>query len=141
MSVTSTPLRTQTMKAIKVGGGVIRWVPDNRQQRTSAVQPVQAAPTSLMRNEMGATLREIRQASRRTLRDVATNARVSLGYLSEVERGKKEISSEILSSVCNAMNISLAKVLQAAAARIELAEGLDIPDTVPESFTQVPELV
>lgn len=55
--------------------------------------------------------------------------------------GKKEISSEILSSVCSAMNISLAKVLQAVAARIELAEGLDIPDTVPEEFGQLPALV
>lgn len=91
MSVTSTPPRTQTLKAVKVGGGIIRWVPDSQQQHSPVAQPVQAAPTALMRNEMGATLRQIRQASRRTLRDVSTNARVSLGYLSEVEREEGDL--------------------------------------------------
>lgn len=47
----------------------------------------------------------------RTLRDVAKSARVSLGYLSEVERGQKEASSELLNSICTALNLSLSSVL------------------------------
>ncbi len=47
----------------------------------------------------------------RTLRDVAKSARVSLGYLSEVERGQKEASSELLNSICNALDLSLSMVL------------------------------
>jgi transcriptional regulator with XRE-family HTH domain len=47
----------------------------------------------------------------RTLRDVAKSARVSLGYLSEVERGQKEASSELLNSICSALDLSLSMVL------------------------------
>ena len=50
-------------------------------------------------------------AQGRTLRNVAKSARVSLGYLSEVERGQKEASSELLNSICMALNLSLANVL------------------------------
>jgi transcriptional regulator with XRE-family HTH domain len=50
-------------------------------------------------------------AQGRTLRDVAKSARVSLGYLSEVERGQKEASSELLNSICTALDLSLSNVL------------------------------
>ena len=65
----------------------------------------------LLRNALGETLREARTRQNRTLRDVSTAANVSLGYLSEVERGRKEASSELLASICDALDLQLAEVL------------------------------
>jgi transcriptional regulator with XRE-family HTH domain len=59
----------------------------------------------------------------RTLRDVAKSARVSLGYLSEVERGQKEASSELLHAICNALNISLSDVLQSVTVSVQTNEA------------------
>jgi transcriptional regulator with XRE-family HTH domain len=56
-------------------------------------------------------LRGHRLSQRRTLRDVSGAARVSLGYLSEVERGQKEASSELLASICDALELELADLL------------------------------
>jgi transcriptional regulator with XRE-family HTH domain len=56
-------------------------------------------------------LRAQRVAQGRTLRDVAKSARVSLGYLSEVERGQKEASSELLNSICTALELQLSTVM------------------------------
>ncbi len=64
-----------------------------------------------MRTHIGQSLRAARIQQRRTLREVASDARVSLGYLSEVERGQKEASSELLNAICRALNLSLATVL------------------------------
>ena len=69
----------------------------------------------LMREAIGGTLRRTRTARRRTLRDVSRRARVSLGYLSEVERGRKEASSELLAAICEALDISLPDLLSEAA--------------------------
>jgi len=66
----------------------------------------------LFRRLLGEVLRRHRQRQGRTLRDVAAAARVSLGYLSEVERGVKEASSELLTAVCDALGVSLADVLR-----------------------------
>jgi transcriptional regulator with XRE-family HTH domain len=66
----------------------------------------------LFRRLLGDVLRRHRQMQERTLRDVAAAARVSLGYLSEVERGRKEASSELLAAVCAALGLSLADVLR-----------------------------
>ena len=66
----------------------------------------------LFRRLLGDVLRRHRQRQGRTLRDVAAAARISLGYLSEVERGRKEASSELLAALCEALNISLADVLR-----------------------------
>ena len=66
---------------------------------------------TLLRTHLGSTLRSVRMAQGRTLRDVAKSARVSLGYLSEVERGQKEASSELLNSICTALDLSLSNVL------------------------------
>jgi transcriptional regulator with XRE-family HTH domain len=66
----------------------------------------------LFRRLLGEVLRRHRQRQGRTLRDVAAGARVSLGYLSEVERGVKEASSELLTAVCDALGVSLADVLR-----------------------------
>ena len=72
----------------------------------------------LMREAIGDSLRRVRTARRRTLRDVSRTARVSLGYLSEVERGRKEPSSELLASICEALDIELADLLVDAAGTI-----------------------
>src|SRR5687768_12849754 len=66
---------------------------------------------TLLRTQLGSTLRGHRLRQRRTLRDVSGAARVSLGYLSEVERGQKEASSELLASICDALDVELADLL------------------------------
>ena len=66
---------------------------------------------TLLRTQLGTTLRGHRLSQRRTLRDVSGAARVSLGYLSEVERGQKEASSELLASICDALDVELADLL------------------------------
>ena len=68
----------------------------------------------LMREAIGGTLRRARTARKRTLRDVSRRARVSLGYLSEVERGRKEASSELLGAICGALDVPLSRVLSDA---------------------------
>lgn len=65
----------------------------------------------LLRNAVGETLRDARTRQNRTLRDVSTAANVSLGYLSEVERGRKEASSELLASICDALDMELSDLL------------------------------
>ena len=65
----------------------------------------------LMREAIGGSLRRVRTEGRRTLREVSRRARVSLGYLSEVERGRKEASSELLAAICQALDVPLAQVL------------------------------
>jgi transcriptional regulator with XRE-family HTH domain len=67
----------------------------------------------LLRTLIGDVLRRHRLAQRRTLADVARAARVSVPYLSEVERGRKEASSEVLAAVCSALRIELADLLAA----------------------------
>ncbi len=68
----------------------------------------------LLRDALGETLRDARTRQSRTLRDVSTAANVSLGYLSEVERGRKEASSELLASICDALDLELSDVLDTA---------------------------
>src|SRR5690242_19124251 len=62
---------------------------------------------AVLREIVGATLRGLRMRQSRTLREVSTTARVSLGYLSEVERGQKEASSELLAAICGALDVEL----------------------------------
>ena len=66
---------------------------------------------ALLRTQLGNSLRGHRLRPRRTLRAVSGRARVSLGYLSEVERGQKEASSELLASICDALDLELADLL------------------------------
>lgn len=93
----------------------------------------------VLRNELGEVLRDTRLMQGKTLRDISSGARVSLGYLSEVERGQKEASSELLSSICEALDIPMSAVLREVSDRFETAEALmnvdvmpSIPDTVGE---------
>ena len=76
----------------------------------------------LLRDAVGRELRAARVAQSRTLRSVARDARVSLGYLSEVERGQKEASSELLASICAALNIELSKLLSDVTVQIAKSE-------------------
>ncbi|HVS68132.1 MAG TPA: helix-turn-helix domain-containing protein [Mycobacteriales bacterium] len=66
----------------------------------------------LLRRLLGDVLRRHRVRQSRTLRDVSSTAGVSLGYLSEVERGRKEASSELLAAICGALDVSLSDVLR-----------------------------
>jgi transcriptional regulator with XRE-family HTH domain len=68
-------------------------------------------PRPLLRTLVGDVLRRNRLGQRRTLADVARDARVSVPYLSEVERGRKEASSEVLAAVCGALRIELSDLL------------------------------
>lgn len=71
--------------------------------------------TVLLREAIGDRLRRTRTAQHRTLREVSRSARVSLGYLSEVERGRKEASSELLAAICDALSLPLSDLLHGVA--------------------------
>lgn len=85
----------------------------------------------LLRRELGDVLREQRLAQGRTLREVSAAASVSLGYLSEIERGEKEASSELLYAVCSALNLPLSEVLESVSERVAETEALTAPVTLP----------
>jgi transcriptional regulator with XRE-family HTH domain len=76
----------------------------------------------LLRQLLGDALRRLRLRQGRTLREVSAAARVSLGYLSEVERGQKEASSELLASICGALGAPLSQVLREVSDSFALAE-------------------
>ena len=76
----------------------------------------------LLRRLLGDALRRRRQDQGRTLREVSGAARVSLGYLSEVERGQKEASSELLGAICTALDVPLSAVLREVSDSIAAAE-------------------
>ena len=78
----------------------------------------------LLRRLLGDVLRERRRDQGRTLREVSSAARVSLGYLSEVERGQKEASSELLGSICEALDVPLSEVLREVSDNLALAEAV-----------------
>ena len=85
----------------------------------------------LVRQEIGDVLRDFRQRKGHTLRQVASRASVALGYLSEVERGQKEASSEILASLADALDVPISVIMREVSDRLALSEGVKIPDTVP----------
>jgi transcriptional regulator with XRE-family HTH domain len=70
-------------------------------------------PRALLRSVLGEALRRARLEQGRTLADVALAARISMPYLSEVERGRKEVSSEVLAALCDALGIDLSDLLVA----------------------------
>jgi hypothetical protein len=80
---------------------------------------------ALLRRVIGDALRARRQGQHRTLREVSTAANVSLGYLSEVERGQKEASSELLASICEALGSQLSEVLRDASDSLARTERTD----------------
>lgn len=95
----------------------------------------------LVRQEIGDVLRDFRLQKGRTLRQVASKASVALGYLSEVERGQKEASSEILASVADALETPISVIMREVGDRLAIIEGIStglpgtmIPDTVPDDL-------
>ena len=89
----------------------------------------------LVRHEIGEVLRDYRLQKGRTLRQVASRASVALGYLSEVERGQKEASSEILASVAEALDVPISTVMREVGDRIAVLEGLPtFADVVPDDL-------
>jgi transcriptional regulator with XRE-family HTH domain len=90
----------------------------------------------LLRRVIGDALRARRQAQHRTLREVSTAANVSLGYLSEIERGQKEASSELLAAVCDALGARLSEVLSEVSSTVASSEQRE--GAVPEQRDRQP---
>ncbi|MBE7187142.1 helix-turn-helix domain-containing protein [Jatrophihabitans endophyticus] len=78
----------------------------------------------VLRQVVGDTLRGVRMRQRRTLREVSAEARVSLGYLSEVERGQKEPSSELLAAICGALDVELSELFAEVSQTLRREEKL-----------------
>ncbi len=89
----------------------------------------------LVRQEIGDVLRDLRLQKGRTLRQVAGRASVALGYLSEVERGQKEASSEILAAVAEALDVPISSIMREVGDRISVLEGIHtFDDVVPDDI-------
>lgn len=78
----------------------------------------------LLRQVIGEELRRRRNEQSRTLRDVSRDAQVSLGYLSELERGQKEASSELLAAVCSALDTPLSVLLAGVSTEVARREAI-----------------
>jgi XRE family transcriptional regulator, stress-response regulator len=87
----------------------------------------------LLRRVIGDALRARRQSQHRTLREVSTAANVSLGYLSEIERGQKEASSELLAAICDALGAQLSELLREVSHTVAAVERTDL---VPAGATR-----
>jgi transcriptional regulator with XRE-family HTH domain len=77
---------------------------------------------TMLRERIGEVLREVRMRQGRTLRQVSNGAQVSLGYISEIERGQKEPSSELLAAICTALEVPLSVILLEVSARLAADE-------------------
>ncbi|MGN6130433.1 MAG: helix-turn-helix domain-containing protein [Nocardioidaceae bacterium] len=77
----------------------------------------------LFRRLLGEVLRAQRIRQGRTLRQVSADARVSLGYISEIERGQKEASSELLASLCAALDVPLSEILSEVSDAVAMEEA------------------
>lgn len=86
--------------------------------------PAYGKKTILMRQVIGEELRRRRNEQSRTLRDVSRDAQVSLGYLSELERGQKEASSELLAAICSALDTPLSSLLAGVSAEVAKRESM-----------------
>jgi transcriptional regulator with XRE-family HTH domain len=91
--------------------------------------------TVLLREAIGDRLRHARTNQRRTLREVSRSARVSLGYLSEVERGRKEASSELLAAICEALELPLSELLHTVASDMSAVEEVQV-ERVPAGASE-----
>src|ERR1700728_4338093 len=85
----------------------------------------------LLRQLLGDVLRRLRLRQGRTLREVSGSARVSLGYLSEVERGQKEASSELLASICDALGVRMSDLLRDVSESLALVEAVPATNVLP----------
>lgn len=89
----------------------------------------------LFRRVLGDVLRAQRVDRGMTLREVSAEARVSLGYISEIERGQKEASSELLASLCTALEVSLSTVLREVSDAVAVEEAALLPTPIPVRTT------
>ncbi len=94
----------------------------------------------LFRRSLGDILRSRRAELGLTLREVSGAARVSLGYISEIERGQKEASSELLASLCDALEMPLSDVLREVADAVALEEAALVA-AAPTSIAPRPAVV
>jgi transcriptional regulator with XRE-family HTH domain len=85
----------------------------------------------LFRRLLGDVLRAQRMDRGMTLREVSAEARVSLGYISEIERGQKEASSELLASLCGALDVRLSDVLREVSHAVAIEEAATAPTPIP----------
>ena len=92
----------------------------------------------LFRRLLGDVLRAQRMRRGMTLREVSAEARVSLGYISEIERGQKEASSELLASLCSALDLPLSVVLREVSDLVALEESLGAATSPPERWSPAP---
>lgn len=97
--------------------------------KAAAISAVDTA--GLLRTHIGSALRRERIAKGQTLRQLSRQAAVSLGYLSEIERGQKEASSELLAAICDALELSIAQLL------LEVSRSLATPVTPRPSLAVV----
>ena len=81
----------------------------------------------LMRESLGAVLRAERMRRGLTLRELSATARISLGYISELERGQKEASSELLAALCDALDVRLSEVLREVSLDLASMEAASVP--------------
>ena len=97
----------------------------------------------LFRRSLGDVLRGLRMEQGLTLRDLSAAARVSLGYISEIERGQKEASSELLASLCGALDVPLSDVLRDVSDRVAAEESTLVSEPVsePVSVASLPRRV
>jgi transcriptional regulator with XRE-family HTH domain len=84
----------------------------------------------LFRRLLGDVLRDQRMQRGMTLREVSKEARVSLGYISEIERGQKEASSELLASLCSALDVPLSDVLREVSHAVAVEEAALAPTPI-----------
>jgi len=82
----------------------------------------------LMRESLGAVLRAERMRRGLTLRELSASARISLGYISELERGQKEASSELLAALCDALDVRLSEVLHEVSLDLATVEAATAPE-------------
>ena len=115
--------------------GITKWkeIEETPRQVAPVVEEAKIIP---LRQAIGEVLRDVRQRQGRTLREVSQRARVSLGYLSEVERGQKEASSELLAWICQALDTPMSQMLREVADRMAVLEGVQVPDTVPAEMSE-----
>jgi transcriptional regulator with XRE-family HTH domain len=89
----------------------------------------------LLRSLLGGVLRQQRLRQGRTLRDVSAAAQVSLGYISEVERGQKEASSELLAAICSALEVPLSDVLREVSEQMAFEEAAGFAEVAHADLT------
>lgn len=99
---------------------------------TAPVLPAAPVKEPLLREALGMSLRAFRADKGMSLRELATQALVSPGYLSELERGRKEVSSEVLASICQALETTVSEVLLEAVANLSLPSlAQELSSTTP----------